>query len=229
MKHLSIADIFEIIFYLLCVGVIITLAIIYKSNIFELISTILGLIAVALNTKKETKCFFVYIFYVSIYGIISLINKQYGEGILNLCYNLPLYLITIYNLFIKKEKSKNKDENIKNINKKGWIIILILVPIVTVVYGLILSLLKSNDPYFNSLATSLSIIAVFLASRLYKQQWLFWILYSAVLTYIWFNNFAQNSQTGILYLALNIIYIILNIKGYISWHKLELQQKEKKV
>lgn len=229
MKKLLKFSIIELVFYAISIVGIVTLAIIYQSNILELISTLLGLIAVILNSKKETKCFIFFVFYVLIYGINSLIHKQYGEGILNLCYNLPIYLLTIYNLFIKKDVKEKKSEVITNVNIKGWIIIIILIAVVSFVYGLILDLMGSNDPYLNALATSFSIIAVFLASRLIKQQWIFWILYSLVLTVIWLNTFLTNSQTGILYLVLNIIYIVLNIKGYITWHKIEKEQKEKSV
>lgn len=225
MKRIFGFSVFEIILYLICIALFVFLAFFYKSNIFELISTLLGLISVSLNSKKITQCFFFYVFYVLIYGIVSFVNKQYGEGILNLCYNLPVYLITIYNLFIRK-KSENKEDIIRTLEKKEWIVILIVIPIITVFYGIVLSMIGSRNPYLNSLATAFSVVSVFLASRLVKHQWLFWVLYSLVLIFIWFSNFSQNSQTGVLYLVLNIIYIVLNIKGYINWNQLERKQKE---
>lgn len=209
---------FEWLIYILSILLIFVLACIYKSGIFELISTLLGLVAVSLNSKKKTQCFFFYVFYVLIYGIVSIINKQYGEGILNLCYNLPLYLITLYHLYIKR--SEKKVDNIVNLSRNQWLYIVFFIPLVTLVYGYVLLLIKSNNPFFNALATAFSLVAAFLASKFVKQQWLFWICYSLVLTYIWLVNFLE-SQTGVLYLVLNIIYIILNINGYITWNKLE--------
>lgn len=213
------SKILEYSFYAICLIIIFVLSLIYKSNIFELISTILGLCAVILNSKKEPKCFFIYIFYVSIYGVISFFRKQYGEAILNICYNLPMYLFTIYNLFIKKKKQKN--ETINNLKKKQLFIIIIFIIFFSILYSLFLNFIGSNLPYFNALATSFCIVSVYLASKMIKEQWIFWILYSIVLTYIWYSNYLIDGETGILYLVLNIIYIVLNIKGYITWIKIE--------
>lgn len=224
MKRIfKVFNLYEWIFIIVCYALIITLGIVYKSNVWEIVSTLFGLTAASLNVKSNPHCFYFYSVYALSYGIISFINHQYGEGILNLVYNLPLYCFTIWNLFFRKKESSQKF--IGSLKKNHWLIVIFLIPSVTFGYGYILKILNSNLPFINAMATSFSIIASFLASRLIKEQWIFWIGYSAISIYIWIFNFTNTGDTGLLYFSLNIIYVILNLKGLFTWYKLYKKQE----
>ncbi len=229
-RLLKIFNLYELIFITISLLLLIGLGIynlIFNFsvlNIFELISVILGLLAATLNGKRKKYAFFFYSVYVTIYGIISFISKQYGEGVLNIAINLPMYLYTIYNYYIKDKKSdKNiessqKDFKINKINKYMIIGIILFIPIITGLYGFILSLLKSNYPYLNALATSLALVSVFLATKGILEQWYFWIFYSIILIVIWILNYINSGSSGLLYIALNIIYVIVNTYFLIKWY-----------
>lgn len=229
-RLLKIFNLYELIFITISLLLLIGLGIynlIFNFsvlNIFELISVILGLLAATLNGKRKKYAFFFYSVYVTIYGIISFISKQYGEGVLNIAINLPMYLYTIYNYYIKDKRSdKNiessqKDFKINKINKYMIIGIILFIPIITGLYGFILSLLKSNYPYLNALATSLALVSVFLATKGILEQWYFWIFYSIILIVIWVLNYINSGSSGLLYIALNIIYVIVNTYFLIKWY-----------
>ena len=229
-RLLKIFNLYELIFITISLLLLIGLGIynlIFNFsvlNIFELISVILGLLAATLNGKRKKYAFFFYSVYVTIYGIISFISKQYGEGVLNIAINLPMYLYTIYNYYIKDKRSdKNiessqKDFKINKINKYMIIGIILFIPIITGLYGFILSLLKSNYPYLNALATSLALVSVFLATKGILEQWYFWIFYSIILIVIWVLNYINCGSSGLLYIALNIIYVIVNTYFLIKWY-----------
>lgn len=229
-RLLKIFNLYELIFITISLLLLISLGIynlIFNFsvlNIFELISVILGLLAATLNGKRKKYAFFFYSVYVTIYGIISFISKQYGEGVLNIAINLPMYLYTIYNYYIKDKRSdKNiessqKDFKINKINKYMIIGIILFIPIITGLYGFILSLLKSNYPYLNALATSLALVSVFLATKGILEQWYFWIFYSIILIVIWVLNYINSGSSGLLYIALNIIYVIVNTYFLIKWY-----------
>ncbi|MBO8427152.1 MAG: nicotinamide mononucleotide transporter [Firmicutes bacterium] len=229
-RLLKIFNLYELIFITISLLLLIGLGIynlIFNFsvlNIFELISVILGLLAATLNGKRKKYAFFFYSVYVTIYGIISFISKQYGEGVLNIAINLPMYLYTIYNYYIKDKRSdKNiessqKDFKINKINKYMIIGTILFIPIITGLYGFILSLLKSNYPYLNALATSLALVSVFLATKGILEQWYFWIFYSIILIVIWVLNYINSGSSGLLYIALNIIYVIVNTYFLIKWY-----------
>lgn len=229
-RLLKIFNLYELIFITISLLLLIGLGIynlIFNFsvlNIFELISVILGLLAATLNGKRKKYAFFFYSVYVTIYGIISFISKQYGEGVLNIAINLPMYLYTIYNYYIKDKRSDKNIESSQNdfkinkINKYMIIGIILFIPIITGLYGFILSLLKSNYPYLNALATSLALVSVFLATKGILEQWYFWIFYSIILIVIWVLNYINSGSSGLLYIALNIIYVIVNTYFLIKWY-----------
>ena len=113
--HLPIFSLLEWVMILCCLITFITLGVIYKSSIFEIVSVIFGLFAVTLNMKRKKYAFAVYSLYVLIYGIVSIVQKQYGEGILNLVYNLPVYLYTLYKYYFSKNKNDTSDFKISKL------------------------------------------------------------------------------------------------------------------
>ena len=221
-KLFNVFRIYEWIFVIISFLVLIILVIVFKANALEIISVLLGLLSATLNGKRKKYAFFFYSVFVILYGTTAFINKQYGEGILNLCINLPLYLYTLYKFYLKDRKNDNKEEKnkefkISGINKYLIIGIVIFIPLVTGLYGYILSLFSSKLPYLNALATAFAIVAVVLASKTAIYQWIFWILYSVVLTIIWSLNYFIDNSGGLLYLVLNLIYIIVNIYCFVQW------------
>lgn len=225
-KLLNIFNLYELVFVLISLFLLIGLGIFYLINnftiigIFELVSVILGLLAATLNGKKKKYAFYFYTIYVIIYGTVSFINKQYGEGILNIIFNLPMYLYTLYKFYLKKDinnSSDNKDFKISKIKKWMVITIIIFIPVMTLVYGLILDLINSNYPFLNAFATSIALCAVFLTSKGILEQWYFWAAYSVVLIVIWLLNYLYHDSGGFLYIILNAIYIIVNVYCLIIW------------
>lgn len=225
-SKLPIFNLFEWIIALLSLITFISLGIIYHSSPFEIISVILGLFAAMLNMKRKKYAFIVYSLYVLIYGIMSLLQKQYGEGILNLAFNLPVYLYTVYRFYLSKKKTKEESFSISNLSYKGYIIVLLFVPIVTTGYGFLLSYLDSKLPFLNALATSFALLSCYLASKGNLSQWIFWICYSSSLVAIWTINYLEAGEAGLLYLVLNGVYIFLNTYSFVLWIKDYKKQKE---
>lgn len=206
---LKVYEWFYIVFWCTLISIV---TFINGSTIYAIISCLFGVIAASLNIFNKRTAFIFYVLYALSYGIISFLNNNYGEALLNIFYNTPLYIFTVYKLFYK-----NKIEGVKiqSLNIKKWIIISLIIPFVTIIYGTILNLFEnSNMPYVNALATGFAIVSSFMASKRYKEQWIFWIGYSIVLIYLWMFNDGEQA-----YLYLNIFYTITNVIGLILWYK----------
>ena len=213
---------YEATFTFLSIIALIVLGFVFNNEpkyvtLFQLAATISGVLASVLNVKKFRFTFIFYSLYALLYGASALSRNQYGEGVLNLAYNLPLYLFTIYKLYIspKKEEGEFKINSMPN---KVLIIVLSSIPLVTLGYGFLLKELNSSYPFINAFATSLALIATFSASRRYKEQWIFWSIYSIILSILWLMNYILLNNGGILYLVLNIIYLVVNIYGMTNWY-----------
>lgn len=211
----------EWLYLLIAAATVITFGCMYSIHFLEIFSTLLGLCAASLNMKAKKYCFFFYAVYVAIYGSMAFYNRQYGEGILNLAYNLPLYLFTLYRFYLSKKRDSGEDGQvtIRKASLKMWGCFIVIIPVFTLAYGFALKAMNSNLPFVNALATSSALIASFLASRSYKEQWIFWMGYSAVLIYLWLDTFSQTGTSGLVYLLLNLFYVGINAYGWIIWHR----------
>lgn len=214
---------YELTFIIVSFVSLIILNIIFNKDqiinlIFHTITTLLGILGASLNLKKVRWAFIIYSIYALLYGINALYVKNYGEGVLNLVFNLPLYIYTTVKL-LKKNNTNNTTFKINTLPIKYLIIIICIIPIIAVGYGFLLKYLKSNFPFINALATAFALSCAFMASKAYKEQWIFWLLYSAILTVLWGLTYSSSSTSSILYLVLNSLYLIINLYGLITWYK----------
>ncbi len=205
---------YEIVYLLFFITIVITLSIIFNTSPFSTISTICGIFAAFFNTKVNKICYFFYLASSILYCYVSFQAKVYGEAILYLFYTIPVYLIAIYNFNKKHEKTE-----IKSISKKSKLLMTGAIVLITIIYGLILTLIDSVFPFLNAFATALAIFASLFASKMINQQWILWILNSLVLLFIWtyqsFTNF-----DAIPFVILNIVYLFFNVIGIIKWKKI---------
>lgn len=206
-----------------------SLGVILHTGWLEIIASTIGVLSCILNTKRNNICFFFYVVYAVIYGISALLNKQYGEMSLFFGLNLPLYIITIYKLYFKKKTGKNDmDANyIYSMNKVELILVICIIPVATVGYGFLLKYLDSRLPFLNACCTSVCAFATYFGSKKKKEQWLFWICYSIMSSYIWIYNYVVFHESGLIYLILCVICLALNIRGVISWYQAYDLQKKK--
>ena len=163
-------------------------------------------------------------------GLNAIYVKNYGEGVLNLLFNLPLYIYTTVKLLRKKNNVSNDSTfKINTLPIKYLIIIICLIPVVTIGYGFILKILNSNFPFINAFATTVALSCAFMASKAYKEQWIFWLIYSVILTILWGLTFSASSNSSFIYLVLNCFYLIINVYGLINWYKEYNKQKKQNI
>ena len=226
---------YEFTFLVICFISLITLNIIFNKNnvinlIFHLVTTLLGILGASLNLKKVRWAFIIYSIYALLYGLNAIYVKNYGEGVLNLLFNLPLYIYTTVKLLRKKNNASNDSTfKINTLPIKYLIIIICLIPVVTIGYGFILKILNPNFPFINAFATTVALSCAFMASKAYKEQWIFWLIYSVILTILWGLTFSASSNSSFIYLVLNCFYLIINVYGLINWYKEYNKQKKQNI
>jgi len=88
---LKIYEWFYIFFWCTLISIV---TFINGSTIYAIISCLFGVIAASLNIFNKRTAFIFYVLYALSYGIISFLNNNYGEALLNIFYNTPLYIFT---------------------------------------------------------------------------------------------------------------------------------------
>ncbi len=246
-KFLNIFKIYEWAFLVIAIITLIVLSVLSNPtsavDVLGLIAPFFGVISAALNGKKKKYAFITYTVYVILYGIYCLFTANYGEGFLNLVFNLAMYLYTLYGFYVKPliakkkvatqektdtaqtstEEAASSDFKINQIKPYMIVAIVIFIPLVTGLYGWILSnnfwiegLSDTFQPYLNALATACCITAVFLASKTILWQWIFWLSYGTVGLTIWTLYYIENGSAVSL-IALNICFIIMNVYSFVLW------------
>lgn len=65
--------------------------------------------------------------------------------------------------------------------------------------------------YWDAFTTVFSVGTTFLVARRYLSNWLYWIVIDAVYVYLY------ASRGGYLFSALNVVYVVVAIVGYLRW------------
>ena len=81
------------------------------------------------------------------------------------------------------------------------------------IYGLLVSCTNSSVPFWDSFTTALSIVAMWMLSRKYAEQWLVWLVVD--LTTVGLYAYKGIPFTAALYL----LYSALAVAGYVRWRR----------
>lgn len=103
----------------------------------------------------------------------------------------------------------------------GWIIAVIAVMILTIVFTYGLTKIGGNLPLIDSFTTAMSIIAMFLLMKRYREQWLFWIGVNISSIVMWLLVFTQNpvlNQDAIGMMLMWVVFLINSIVGFYRWY-----------
>ena len=157
---------------------------------------------------------------IAAYIVIALINKYYGEVMLNALYYLPTQFIGLY--VWGKHYNKPADQ-VEGLRMDGKHIAVWSVCSVAgiFVYKLVLDALGGNATLLDSMSTVFSIVANVLMVMRYREQWALWIIVDAVTVIMWI------IAGDLLMTVMWAIYLINAGYGWIMWTKMSHSSGEK--
>ena len=202
---------------------IITFIVFKDNNWIGIVSSITGVICVVMTAKGHISCYYWGIINILAYVIVSYQASFYGEVMLNGLYYLPMQFIGIY--MWRKNISENNIVKTRGM-KKNQLFITIVISILTIfIYGLILKAMNGNQPFVDSTTNVLSLIAMYLSVKRFKEQWLLWITVDVITIYMWVVALMHNELNSLVMVIMWSFYLINAIYGYINWSKLEKRNK----
>jgi len=191
-------------------------------NWIEVFGAITGLIYIYFSIKENILLWPVGIISSIIYIYVFFVSKFYADMSLQFYY----LFISVYGWYLWTKRKTNNNNNNNNNNNENENIYIRKAPIKIYIYlAIITSLLfigigllldKATDsplPYWDSLTTSLSIIATWMLAKKYIDQWIIWIIVDLISTilYIYKNLY----PTAILF----TVFTTMAFVGYIQWKK----------
>ena len=182
-----------------------------SSNYFELLATLFGILYVILAARQNIWCWLAGIINVTFYIFIFFDANLYGDMSLQMVY----LLLSFYGWYHwKYGKSENKEKlQISILKVRQALVLLIIVIVLSFVFGYLLSYTNSDIPYWDGLTTALGLVATWMTARKILENWLVWIFTDLLCVGIYY--YKDLHPTAVFYLIMAIIAVV----GFYNWKR----------
>ena len=209
MKHLN----FKTILFGSIITLCIILTFIFDLGILPLISSVAGILYVALLSERNILNFIIGFVSSTTYIIIAYLSKLYGEVIFYLIIDLPMIFISYYAW--RKHLENKYQVKSRSLSLKSTVIIFSISIITIFLYSMILDYLGGVNTIVDATSTIVSFIATVLMALRYREQWYMWVVVYLISIIMWATTF------NLLMLIMSISCFISCFIGLINWKKEE--------
>lgn len=184
-----------------------------QSHWIEIIGSLLGLFYLYFEYKAMMLMWPVGILMSCFYIYVLGVNEFYAGATINIYY----ILLGIYG-WVSWDRLKQQRIILRHVALKHYATILVMVALLWVVLSKILEQTGSMVYVADSLITSLSIVAMWMLTQRYIEQWFLLIIANILSVFVY--AYAQLYPTMIMY----VVYAIVSIAAYFHWKKLASSQ-----
>jgi len=185
-----------------------------SENYLEVLGFLSSLIFVYYSIKLKALAWFWAIISSAFSAVFFFQIQLFGDAALQIFFILSAF----YGWYYWLQKPTNPEKAIGFLSQKQLFALFSLALFTEITLFSLLSLLKGDFIFWDSLTTTLSIIATWLAARKYIENWLVWIAADLIYTAIYF------TKNAYWYTLLYALFTLLAWKGYRNWK----QQQHKK-
>ena len=207
---------FDIIWLIVANLVILGCSIYFGDSLVSIISAMTGITCVILVSKQMVANYIFGAVNVVLYGCLAYKSRLYGDFMLNFFYYLPTNIIGFF--MWKKLKEQGGEIKARALTNKQRVVLAIVCIIGILGYSFILQMLGGSIPLIDSMSTVLSVVAMILMMKCFKEQWILWILVNGVSVVMWFITLRSGSG-NIATILMWCVYLLNSIFGYINWNK----------
>ena len=184
--------------------------------ILQIVGVALGLLYLYLEYKANIWLWIVGIIMPIVHGTLYFRSGLYAD-----CAMQAYYIMAgLYGLAVWRKKSLSKNQGPHSVDicttpTKIWPTICALyVALPAAIYILLIKFTDSTVPFWDSMTTALCIVAYWMLSRKFVEQWLVWLAVDAITVGLYI--YKDIPLTAGLY----ALYCILAIAGYRRWRKM---------
>ena len=184
----------------------------------QIIGVALGLLYLYFEYKANIWLWVIGLIMPIVHGTLYFRQGLYADFSMELYYILAgIYGLVAWRRGDKKSKSELK---ISYTPRVAWVAIVgVYVLLHATIYMLLATFTDSNVPFWDSLTTSLSVVAYWLLSRKYVEQWLVWLAVDVITVGLYI--YKDIPLTAGLY----ALYSALAIAGYMRWRRVIESEK----
>lgn len=188
--------------------------------IIEIVAAIIGLTYLFLEYKANVWLWPVGILMSVFYVIVYTTGKFYADAALQVYYiGANAYGLLKWTASRRHKGVSNEfgseELTICRTPKRLWLpLLLVSIGLWMLLFLILRNFTDSPVPLGDAFTTSLSIVAMWMLSRKYLEQWLFWVIVNVVCVALYF--WKGLYPTAILY----TVYVIVAVLGYFRWKRL---------
>lgn len=196
-----------------------------RENYLTLVASLLGVTSLIFNAKGNPFGQFLMVIFSLLYGVISYTFNYYGEMVTYLGMTMPMAVFALISWLKNPYKGNKAEVRVNSISKKEIAFLGALTVAVTVLFYFVLKHFKTANILPSTFSVTTSFVAVYLT---FRRSPYFAIAYAAndvVLIILWI----LASVSDIRYISVVVCFaafLINDIYGYISWHKMKIRQRE---
>lgn len=187
------------------------------------IGSICGILSIIFMAKHSVWGYVFNVFATAVVVITGFIQHVWLNASISLIIMLPNI---IYGLFcwIKNEKNNNKDANLKTMKSKFVVMWCLIAVVISALFTVVLWRLKGNMFFIDAPFTILCVVGVILNSRMYLENYYFFIP-ANFLGMIMYGILTIQNINNLPYIITYVIYTIVSILGLINWKKLNRKKQ----
>lgn len=222
-KELSGWNRFEILglFFIFCT--LLYNVFVLHDSLTAVCSALCGILYSVFAGKGKLSCYFFGLTGSGCYVALAITNHFWGNALLYLLYFIPMQVHGIFEW--KKHLHKESNEIIKSkLNVAQRLKLMAVCVSGCVITVFLLTFLSDKSPFFDGIATFLSVIAMYLTVKRLIEQWIIWATVNFMSFLMWM-YLVINGVKVYSTLVMWGFYCILAVYFYIVWRK-ELQIKQ---
>ena len=186
-------------------------------NYLELAGTIIGLVYLWLEYKASYYLWIASLIMPSVYVIVYYQAGLYADLGINIYYVLAsIYGLIYWSIGSKKSKEVAHEEiPVGYTPRQLYLPLLGAMSILTIgIAQILIAFTDSNVPWSDSFTTALSIVAMWMLSRKYVEQWLVWLVVDVVCSILYIYK-------GLYFTSgLYALYSFIAYFGYLKWKEM---------
>ncbi len=187
------------------------------SQLLEIIAITAGLLNVYLAARANIWNYFFGALMVSLYMLIFFEAKLYAD----MCLQVVFFVFQFYGLYQwLYGGDAHKKLNVRRADKKIYAIVAVSSGILFIAIAFILSrYTDSNTVYLDAFTTALSLVAQWMLSKKWLENWLLWIVVDlvSIKMYLFKNLYPTAALYG--------LFLLICVMGYYRWRKAVYQNQ----
>ena len=214
----------KIVLPVFLVTIMVLIGILLKGGVVGIFTLVLGVMNVYFTSHGKWYSYIFGILYTVVSTVIYYNNGQYGAVIMNVFCFEPILITGLINWL----KHKTSDSVLtKSLDKGKRIKVILIIIASSVLMGLLLSLIKTeNGAFLDSFSQMLNVAANILLMLRYKECWSIWVIGGIVEITLWIRINIIGGENAVIMLINSFIYFSMSIYGYINWCKIEKNQQK---